>query len=515
MRIYNEVVLQWDDKTQQFNTLYEDSEEYSGEVILAQGSLPNNATAISAQDTIADTLKSTTGYFTDGDGTLQGNQVFTASLSDSNKIYYFSVNHKVPTDSTSETQFSVAFGHIAGSGSDQYGDSTTNPATIIGSTQAIYKQWTNRLLTPEDALDGFKISAQGTTAKAATRDDYVYILVGKREKFKERMNKKSWTLVLSGSNTLNSSGSTLVLTDDSLDVPAVSTVAGPRYNIVSGALGDVKTPYTTKTYGWFYPDRGVMIFSGAELSASIPGGDTYPSGGIYNNSITASYGSRYISGSSVTAGGTSFTSLYNVGDNIEISSGSIQEDGTYSVYRQQFRIVGVQTNPEVITASAPWHGSIGNAVSNSLFCTASLKGTRISDITASFGTEGAARFSSSGFAPNLTAKGDPKNALKFVNCLRNNGTQNTFRLRSEQDQSQESFFCRINANQYNFSSNHTWVSGSYNKIRHTDMHGNPQTYITGVGLYNSAGQLLAVAELSKPLRKNFTSEATIKVKLTY
>ena len=47
------------------------------------------------------------------------------------------------------------------------------------------------------------------------------------------------------------------------------------------------------------------------------------------------------------------------------------------------------------------------------------------------------------------------------------------------------------------------------------MWGNPQTFITGVGLYNSSGQLLAIAQLSKPLKKNFASEATIKVKLTY
>ena len=47
------------------------------------------------------------------------------------------------------------------------------------------------------------------------------------------------------------------------------------------------------------------------------------------------------------------------------------------------------------------------------------------------------------------------------------------------------------------------------------MHGNPTTFITGIGLYNSGGQLLAIAELSKPLKKNFASEATIKVQLTY
>jgi len=47
------------------------------------------------------------------------------------------------------------------------------------------------------------------------------------------------------------------------------------------------------------------------------------------------------------------------------------------------------------------------------------------------------------------------------------------------------------------------------------MMGNPSTFITGIGLYNSTGQLLATARLSSPLKKNFASEATIKVKLTY
>ena len=37
----------------------------------------------------------------------------------------------------------------------------------------------------------------------------------------------------------------------------------------------------------------------------------------------------------------------------------------------------------------------------------------------------------------------------------------------------------------------------------SSIHGNPTTFITGVGLYNSSGQLLAIATLSKPLKKNF------------
>ena len=44
---------------------------------------------------------------------------------------------------------------------------------------------------------------------------------------------------------------------------------------------------------------------------------------------------------------------------------------------------------------------------------------------------------------------------------------------------------------------------------------NPTTYITTVGMYNDAGDLLAVAKLSQPITKDFTKEALIRVKLDY
>ena len=47
------------------------------------------------------------------------------------------------------------------------------------------------------------------------------------------------------------------------------------------------------------------------------------------------------------------------------------------------------------------------------------------------------------------------------------------------------------------------------------MQNNPQTYISEVGLYDAGGDLMAVGKLSSPLEKNFSSEAIIKVRLTY
>ena len=47
------------------------------------------------------------------------------------------------------------------------------------------------------------------------------------------------------------------------------------------------------------------------------------------------------------------------------------------------------------------------------------------------------------------------------------------------------------------------------------MANNPKVYITTVGLYNDANELLAVAKLSQPLSKDFTKEALIRIKLDY
>ena len=47
------------------------------------------------------------------------------------------------------------------------------------------------------------------------------------------------------------------------------------------------------------------------------------------------------------------------------------------------------------------------------------------------------------------------------------------------------------------------------------MENNPKVYITTVGLYNEANDLVAVAKLSQPIAKDFSKEALIRVKLDY
>ena len=63
-------------------------------------------------DKIIETTKVTTGYFSGGHGTMGGSNFITASLTGSQDKYYTNVQ-KV---GTTTDQFSLSFGHRAGSG---------------------------------------------------------------------------------------------------------------------------------------------------------------------------------------------------------------------------------------------------------------------------------------------------------------------------------------------------------------------------------------------------------------
>jgi hypothetical protein len=76
------------------------------------------------------------------------------------------------------------------------------------------------------------------------------------------------------------------------------------------------------------------------------------------------------------------------------------------------------------------------------------------------------------------------------------------------------YFCRINHNEFNYSSNPTYLNNSQIRVKNTTSD-NPVSYITTVGLYSSDNELLAVAKLSEPLKKDPNTELTLRVRLDY
>ena len=110
---------------------------------------------------------------------------------------------------------------------------------------------------------------------------------------------------------------------------------------------------------------------------------------------------------------------------------------------------------------------------------------------------------------------------------------NALDLYAERDVTERYYACRIFPDEYNHTSNPTIISQStYSMIHPTPnlineflsgsdgadpqgtMTGNPHTYINGVGLWNKNNQLIAIASLSTPIKKNFEREVIIKVKLS-
>ena len=76
------------------------------------------------------------------------------------------------------------------------------------------------------------------------------------------------------------------------------------------------------------------------------------------------------------------------------------------------------------------------------------------------------------------------------------------------------YFCRVNHNEFNYSSNPTYLSGSKVRVK-TKSTDNPIAYITTVGLYNDNNELLATAKLSEPLKKSSDNEYTLRARLDY
>lgn len=76
------------------------------------------------------------------------------------------------------------------------------------------------------------------------------------------------------------------------------------------------------------------------------------------------------------------------------------------------------------------------------------------------------------------------------------------------------YFCRVGNSDFNYSSNPTYLTGSQIVVKNTPTD-DPVAYFTTVGLYSADNELLAVAKLSEPLRKDPTISHTIRVRLDY
>lgn len=90
-----------------------------------------------------------------------------------------------------------------------------------------------------------------------------------------------------------------------------------------------------------------------------------------------------------------------------------------------------------------------------------------------------------------------------------------FRARSAETISSTHYFVRLRNKEFNYSNNPTFRNPDDNTLIQSDFKKDPRVYITTVGLYNSRNELLAVAKLSKPVKKSFSEEVLLRVRLDF
>jgi len=218
-----------------------------------------------ANDIISNQTETVTaGLWSDNLASLE--TFFTSSTqTTSQRRYYVDTYHKATTETGSAVQFSLAFGHALGSGSDSQGQLNDSPS------KAIYSQYKQLLLSPTDTR--FTTAGSGST-------DYIYIVNFKRNRLKERLDAGNFELPLrtiSGSRPTNATGSIITsgsniitLIDDSSISTAAVGDSGKVYNIVSGSINSgVFNPSAPVYYGLAYPDYGTLILDGKMLDQQL------------------------------------------------------------------------------------------------------------------------------------------------------------------------------------------------------------------------------------------------------
>jgi hypothetical protein len=114
--------------------------------------------------------------------------------------------------------------------------------------------------------------------------------------------------------------------------------------------------------------------------------------------------------------------------------------------------------------------------------------------------------------PYLGVAYEAKNHYHLYNAIRKGAE---FDARRTENVSTSHYFVRATNREFNFSNNPTFTTGSDGSFLQSTFVRDPKTFITTVGLYNEANEMLAVAKTSQPIPKSYDKEVLISVKLDF
>lgn len=125
-----------------------------------------------------------------------------------------------------------------------------------------------------------------------------------------------------------------------------------------------------------------------------------------------------------------------------------------------------------------------------------------------------------GYQPGIDLVNDyTNNHYAFYKTIKN--ANSVIKIRKSEYVPARHYFIRVKNRDFNYSNNPTYVYdgtdgiNAKGTIRNKDFIDDPRTYITTVGLYNDANELVAVGKLSRPAIKTFDSEINLKIRLDF
>ena len=232
--------------------------------------------------------------------------------------------------------------------------------------------------------------------------------------------------------------------------------------------------------GTFQLTLGINSSSASPFSATCLITDASGSSNYKTNSPTGEYGILYAS---------SFTSASSNG-------------GTSNPINNQVGLIFYQAGVAALSTGI-------FAISSSNLPTAFMSSSQQGQLTTGYVCEMRGTGSAFTNVETLFASGtveDANSALR--NRVKNLTFNNTTELNST------IHFCRVGNNEFNYSSNPTYLSSSQIAVK-AKISDAPVSFITTVGLYSPDNELLAVAKLSEPIQKDPTQELILRVRLDY
>jgi len=290
----------------------------------------------------------------------------------------------------------------------------------------------------------------------------------------------------------DSNGSGSILYDSGVDGKSpTSTIFGQFQNIV---LGDENSNFTFGTTG------------GSGSCGNTIGGVTLTTQSIYSISIERSKFKG-----SLFPGTLSLVLVGSGGERLELTDNSRDVNTiTYNEAGRVFQIVSGSNGNAISADSTP-----SNAIANGMTPSGSY-GLFLPDIGTLILNPSALDLAESNGGISLntsyTSNTEANNQSKLFGAI---DRGSNFTLNSQENITSDYIFVRAKNSEFNYSANPSFISGSTGDVIYTDFINQPQTFITTIGLYNDANELLAVAKLSKPLTKDFTKEALVRVKLDF